>query len=35
MHEEPSEITIVQISRTEYIMKFYDDMVYQIRQKRI
>ena len=32
---EPSEIAVVQISRTDYIMKFYDDMVDQIPQKRI
>ena len=27
MQQEPSEIPVVQISRTEYIVKFYDDMV--------
>ena len=32
---EPSEIAVVQISRTEYIMKCYHDMVNQIKQKRI
>ena len=32
MEEEPSEIAVAQISRTEYIMKFYDD---QISRKRI
>ena len=35
MGEEPSEIVIVQISRTEYIMQFYDDLVVQIPWKRI
>ena len=35
MEEEPSEIAVVQISRTEYIMKFYDDMVDQIPRKCI
>ena len=35
MQEEPSEIAVVQISRTEYIMKCYHDMVDQIPKKRI
>ena len=35
MGEEPSEIVIVQITRTEYIMQFYDDLVVQIPWKRI
>ena len=35
IEEEPSEIAVVEISRTEYIMKFYDDMVHQIPRKRI
>ena len=35
MQEEPSEIAIAQISRTEYIMKRYHDMVDHIPQKRI
>ena len=35
MEEEPSEGAVVQISRTEYIMKFYDNMVDQIPRKRI
>ena len=33
--EEPNEIAVVQISQTEYIMKFYDDMFDQIPRKRI
>ena len=32
MQEEPSEIAVVQISRTEYIMKCYHNMVDQIVQ---
>ena len=35
MQEGPSEIAVVQISRTEYIMKCYHDMVGQLPQKRI
>ena len=35
MHMEPSEIAAVQISRTEYIMKSYHDMVDRIPPKRI
>ena len=35
MQEEPSEIAVVQISRSEYIMKCYHNMVDQIPQKRI
>ena len=35
MEEEPSEIAVVHISRSEYIMKFYNDMVDQIPRKRI
>ena len=34
MQREPSEIAVVQISRTEYVMKCYHDMVDQIPQKR-
>ena len=35
MQEEASEIAVVQISRTEYIMKCYHNMVDQILQIRI
>ena len=35
LEEEPSEIAVVQISCTEYIMKFYDDMVDRIPRKHI
>ena len=35
MHEKPSEIAVVQISQTEYIMKYYRGMVDQIPQKHI
>ena len=35
MQMGPSEIAVVQISRTKYIMKCYDDMVDQIPSKRI
>ena len=35
MQKGPSEIAVVQISRTEYITKFYRYMVDQIPQKRI
>ena len=35
MQNEPSEIAVVQISRTEYITKCYRNMVDQIPQKRI
>ena len=35
MQKEPSEIAVVQISRTEYITKCYRNMVDQIPQKRI
>ena len=35
MQKGPSEIAVVQISRTEYIMKCYRGMVDQIPQKRI
>ena len=35
MQKGPSEIAVVQISRTEYIMKFYRNMVDQIPQKHI
>ena len=35
MQKEPSEIAVVQISRTQYIMKCYHNMVDQIPQKRI
>ena len=35
MQEEPSEIVVVQISRIEYIVKWYHNMVDQIPQKRI
>ena len=35
MQMEPGEIGVVQISRTEYIMKCYHDMVDQIPPKRI
>ena len=35
MQEGPSEIAVVQISRTEYIMKFYNGVIDQIPQKRI
>ena len=34
MQEEPSEIAVVQISRTEYVMKCYHNMVDHIPQKR-
>ena len=35
MQMEPSETDVVQISRTEYIMEIYHDMVDQIPPKRI
>ena len=35
MQGKPSEITVVQISRTEYVMKCYHDMVNQVPQKGI
>ena len=35
MQKGPSEIAAVQISRTEYITKCYQNMVDQIPQKRI
>ena len=35
MQKELREIDVVQISRTEYIMKYYHDMVDQIPPKRI
>ena len=35
MQEEPSEIAVVQISRTQYITECYHNMVDQIPQKRI
>ena len=35
MHEEPREIAIEQISGNECIMKFYDDMVYEIPQNTV
>ena len=35
MQKGPSEIAVVQISRTEYIIKRYCNMVDQIPQKRI
>ena len=35
MQEEPSEMAVVQMSRTEEIMKFYHNMADQIPYKRI
>ena len=35
MQKGPTEIAVVQISRTEYIMKCYRNIVDQIPQKRI
>ena len=35
IHKEPSEIAVVQISRTVFIMKCYHDLVDQIPQKRM
>ena len=35
MEEEPREISVVQISQAEYIMKFYDDLVDQFPRKQI
>ena len=35
MQEAPSEIVVVKISRTEYIMEYYHNMVDKIPQKRI
>ena len=35
MEESPSWITSVQVSRTEYIMKYFHDMIDHISQKRI